>query len=70
LIVAKVFAELIKKGVACIMPGHITLPFYQKERINGYLPPATLSHELLTGLLKKEMHFNGDDNQPHLPENV
>ena len=55
----KVFAELIKKGVACIMPGHITLPFYQKEKINGYLPPATLSHELLTGLLKKEMHFNG-----------
>lgn len=55
----KVFAELIKKGVACIMPGHITLPFYQKERINGYLPPATLSHEILTGLLKKEMHFNG-----------
>lgn len=41
------------------MPGHITLPFYQKEKINGYLPPATLSHELLTGLLKKEMHFNG-----------
>lgn len=47
----KVFAELIKKGVACIMPGHITLPFYQKERINGYLPPATLSHELLTGFI-------------------
>lgn len=55
----RVFEELIKKGVACIMPGHITLPAYQKERINGYLPPATLSHELLTDLLKKEMRFDG-----------
>lgn len=33
--------------------------FLSERRINGYLPPATLSHELLTGLLKKEMHFNG-----------
>lgn len=55
----KVFAELIKKGVACIMPGHITLPAYQHEKLNGFFPPATLSHELLTDLLKKEMGFKG-----------
>lgn len=41
------------------MPGHITLPFYQKEKINDYLPPATLSHELLTGLLKKKCILTG-----------
>jgi beta-N-acetylhexosaminidase len=55
----KVFQELINAGVYTIMPGHIRLPFYQKEKIHGFLPPATLSKELLTGLLKKEMNFNG-----------
>jgi len=37
----KVFAELIKKGVACIMPGHITLPykplFPDYPKLNVYL---------------------------------
>jgi len=55
----KVFQALIDSGVACIMPGHITLPAYQKERLNGFFPPATLSKELLTGLLKGEMGFRG-----------
>lgn len=55
----KVFRELIKEGVACIMPGHITLPWYQKEKIDGFYPPATLSKELLTDLLKDEMGFEG-----------
>ena len=54
-----VFQALIDSGVACIMPGHITLPSYQKEKINGMYPPATLSKELLTGLLKGEMDFHG-----------
>lgn len=55
----KVFQALIDSGVAAIMPGHITLPAYQKQQINGFLPPATLSKELLTGLLKNEMGFKG-----------
>lgn len=55
----RVFQALIDSGVAAIMPGHITLPAYQKEKLNGFLPPATLSKELLTGLLKKEMGFRG-----------
>jgi beta-N-acetylhexosaminidase len=55
----KVFQTLIDGGVDCIMPGHITLPSYQKEKVNGTFPPATLSKELLTNLLKGEMHFNG-----------
>jgi beta-N-acetylhexosaminidase len=42
------------------MPGHITLPSYQKEIFsNGMKLPATLSSELITNLLKKEMGFNG-----------
>ena len=55
----RVFQALIDSGVACIMPGHITLPSYQKEKINGMYPPATLSKELLTNLLKGEMGFKG-----------
>ncbi len=55
----RVFQALIDSGVACIMPGHITLPSYQKKKINGMFPPATLSKELLTDLLKGEMHFKG-----------
>lgn len=55
----KVFKALIDSGVACIMPGHITLPAYQKEKINGMYPPATLSKDLLTGLLKGELGFRG-----------
>jgi beta-N-acetylhexosaminidase len=55
----KVFQALIDSGVACIMPGHITLPAWQHEKINGFYPPATLSKELLTDLLKGEMGFKG-----------
>lgn len=56
----KVFADTIEAGVLSIMPGHITLPAYQKERFSNGLPlPATLSYELIENLLKKEMGFEG-----------
>jgi len=55
----RVFQELINDGARSVMPGHITLPAYQKEKINGLFPPASLSKELLTGLLKNEMGFKG-----------
>ena len=56
----KVFQALIDAGVYSIMPGHITLPAYQKERhSNGMYLPATLSRELITDLLKGEMGFAG-----------
>ena len=55
----KLFQELINGGAATIMVGHIQLPFYQKEKINGLLPPATLSKELMVDLLKGEMGFKG-----------
>lgn len=56
----KVFEEVIKSGVYSIMGGHITLPSYQKEVFeNGMKLPSTLSHELITNLLKNEMGFDG-----------
>lgn len=56
----RVFQALIDAGVYTIMPGHITLPAYQKEHsANGMCLPATLSRELITDLLKGEMGFAG-----------
>jgi beta-N-acetylhexosaminidase len=54
-----VFQALVDEGVHMIMAGHIALPAYQKERILELAPPATLSEELMTGLLKREMGFEG-----------
>lgn len=53
------FQKLINDGAPSIMVGHIRLPAYQKQRLNGVLPPATLSSELMQGLLKKDMQFKG-----------
>ncbi|MDP4201164.1 MAG: glycoside hydrolase family 3 N-terminal domain-containing protein [Bacteroidota bacterium] len=55
----RVFKALIDSGVKTIMPGHICLPSYQKETMNGHYLPATLSKELLTNLLKGELGFKG-----------
>ena len=55
----RVFKALIDAGVYSIMAGHISLPAYQKERVDGMALPATLSKELITDLLKGEMGFEG-----------
>lgn len=55
----KLFKELIDNGAATIMVGHIQLPAYQTERINGQLPPATLSRELMVDLLKNKFGYKG-----------
>lgn len=55
----KVFQGLIDDGAASIMVGHLTFPAYQKDSINGMLPPATLSKELMMDLLKGTMNFKG-----------
>ena len=55
----RAFQGCIDAGVYAIMPGHITLPAYQKEKKDGLYLPATLSKELLTNLLKGEMGFEG-----------
>lgn len=56
----KVFQSVIDNGVYSIMAGHIALPSYQREIFaNGLKLPATLSHELITNLLKNEMGFTG-----------
>jgi len=54
-----VFKTLIDSGAYCIMAGHICLPAFQTKRADGTYLPASLSFELITGLLKSEMGFKG-----------
>jgi beta-N-acetylhexosaminidase len=59
----KVYSELIDAGVMTVMAGHIAQPAYQRKLCPGTadadIRPATLSHELITGLLKGKLGFNG-----------
>lgn len=54
----KVYRGMIEAGVHGVMAGHIMFPDYQL-RHGGKLLPATLSKELITGLLRGELGFNG-----------
>lgn len=56
-----VYRRLITEGAMTIMVGHIALPAYQKEMNPGgeKILPATLSEELLQGLLRKKLGFQG-----------
>lgn len=59
----KVYKTLIEDGVMSIMAGHIALPEYQKKLVPGLkdedILPATLAPELITGLLREQLGFNG-----------
>ena len=55
-----VYKAMIAAGAASIMVAHIALPAYD-EKINDWIgyPPATLSYNLQTHLLKGELGFDG-----------
>ncbi|MBQ1810938.1 MAG: hypothetical protein II016_07435 [Erysipelotrichaceae bacterium] len=53
----KVYRTLIEEGAKSVMVGHIALPAYQSDK-ERYLP-ASLSHDVLTRLLRNELGFNG-----------
>jgi beta-N-acetylhexosaminidase len=59
----RVFRHHINNGVEMIMAGHIALPYYQKQLdpslLDEDIMPATLAPELITGLLKEQLGFNG-----------
>lgn len=58
----KIYQGMIDVGAQTVMVGHIAMPAYQR-RYNPDFPdklvPATLSPELLKGLLRKKLGFNG-----------
>lgn len=59
----KVYRNHIENGVQSMMAGHIALPHYQKQLVPGLedrdILPATLAPELINGLLKDKLGFNG-----------
>ncbi len=55
----RAFKALIDEGVYAIMTGHLNFPAYQKEKLRGMYPPASLSFEITTRLLKEELGFSG-----------
>ena len=58
----KIYRQLIEDGAQTVMVGHIAQPAWQKK-LNPEFPdkllPATLSLELLQGLLREHLGFNG-----------
>ncbi len=55
----KMFKVAIDAGVDSIMVGHISVPAFQNDAVDGAYPPATLSHDVMTKLLKEELGFEG-----------
>ncbi len=59
----KVYKALIDAGLDGVMGGHIMMPNYMREVKPGItddeMLPATLCPEILTGLLRDELGFNG-----------
>ncbi len=59
----QVYRNHIAKGVMSMMAGHIAVPAYQKhlapELEDKDILPATLAPELINGLLKGQLGFNG-----------
>lgn len=58
-----VYKSLIEQGAQTVMVGHIMQPAYSMKLNPSLTPkdifPATLSHELITGLLRGQLGFNG-----------
>ncbi len=55
----KMYKELIEAGAPTIMTAHTNLVNYQAEKVDGEYPPATMSYELTTKLLREELGFKG-----------
>ncbi|MCR8642835.1 glycoside hydrolase family 3 protein [Paenibacillus sp. N1-5-1-14] len=58
-----IYKEMIEAGAGTVMIGHITMPAYSKALVPGMedkdIMPATLAPELLNGLLREKLGFNG-----------
>ena len=59
----RIYQTAIGKGVRLIMAGHISLPHYAGEQggeaLSAPYAPASLSRDLLQGLLRTELGYNG-----------
>ncbi len=58
----RVYGDLINQGAKTVMVGHIAQPNYIKKfnpNVEDEFMPASLSPELLKGLLREKLNFNG-----------
>lgn len=55
----KIYQAAIDAGVYAIMAGHCGFPAVDDTVINENYIPTTLSHKIITGLLKEKMGFKG-----------
>ncbi len=60
----KIYRELIDQGAKTVMVGHIAQPAWAKRKNPSLTPaechmPATLRKEIVGGLLREELRFNG-----------
>lgn len=58
-----VYRTLIDQGAQTVMVGHILLPAYSRRLrpgiVDGDIRPASIAPELVTGLLREKLGFNG-----------
>lgn len=55
----KLFQQMIDAGVDSVMVAHRAFPGCDDSKVNGKYRPATVSHKLVTEVLKGEMGFKG-----------
>lgn len=59
----KVYSGMIEDGIEAVMIGHIALPSYSRKLRPGIrdedIMPASVAPELVTGLLREKLGFNG-----------
>ena len=55
----RIFQEVIDSGVYSVMIGHAAFPACDNTKIKGKYIPSTVSHKVVTELLKEEMGFSG-----------
>lgn len=53
------FQACFDAGSDAVMVGHTTFRAVDDTRVNGMLLPSTLSHKVITGLIKEKMGFSG-----------
>ena len=54
----KVYKSSYDAGMMAVMVGHISVPAFQNDAVDGVYPPATLSSDAIS-LLKNELGFKG-----------
>jgi len=52
----KPFRKAIEAGIEAVMVGHLAFPSIEPD---GRILPATLSHSVITGILREKLGFNG-----------